>query len=464
MKQLTKFFPGFNKLCGRAPKDKVEEAARTIKEIRRAQPGQLSHVFGEAIPAETIPLVEGSRERVYDTRTTFWAFQGQLLRGGSLREAVREVQASRERRGLSPISENTASYCDARTRLPQDLVEEVHEKLCQRLEVECQRRGRRVLVVDGSSAQLADTPANQLDYPQPSNQKRGCGWPVMEAVGLYDLDTGALLRVADSAQTVHEAGWFQVDLIDSVRENDIVLTDRGFCSYLNFGLILERGADALSRLHQSRNLPFKGKQTECIVAWKRPPLSQMPPHLLEAEWEGLPETITVRYIRFRIEEKGHRTREVVLATTLLDLPAEELIELYRRRWEVELCFRDIKTTLGMDWINCKTPEMARKQLVMYLIAHNLIRWLLQRASRSTGQPLRRLSFKGALDAALRWLPELHAMLPSRRKNAFAELLCSIASDLLPHRPGRFEPRRQKTRPKFSFLTKPRREYSGSCAA
>lgn len=437
----------------------MAEADRTIKEIRQAQPGQLSHVFGEAISAETIPLAEGSRKRVFDTRTTFWAFLGQVFRDGSLRDAVREVQIARERIGLSPISEDTASYSDARKRLPQDLVEGLHQKVCHRLESECRRTGRRVLAVDGSSAQLADTPANQLDYPQPSNQKRGCGWPVMQAVGLYDLDTGALLRLADSAQTVHEAGWFQVDLIDSVRENDIVLTDRGFCSYLNFGLILERGADALSRLHQSRKLPFKGKQTECIVAWKRPPLSQMPPHLLEEEWERLPETITVRYIRFCIEEKGYRTREVVLATTLLDAPAQELIELYRRRWEIELCFRDIKTTLGMERLDCKTPEMARKQLVMYLIAHNLIRWLLQRASQSSRQPLRRLSFKGALDAALRWIPELHAMNAVRRKNAFFELLCVIASDLLPHRPGRFEPRRQKTRPKFSFLTKPRQEYS-----
>lgn len=436
----------------------MKEAARTIKEIREALPGQLCHVFGEAIPAETIPLAEGGRERVYDTRTTFWAFLGQIFRDGSLREAVREVQSSRERRGLGPISENTASYCDARTRLSQDVVDEVHGRLCHRLEVECDRLGRRVLVVDGSSAQLADTPANQLDFPQPSEQKQGCGWPVMQAVGLYDLGTGALLRVADSAQTDSEASWFQVDLIDSVRKDDIVLTDRGFCSYLNLGLILNRGADALSRLHQSRKIPFKGKQNECIVTWKRPSLSQMVPHLLQEEWECLPETITVRYIRFSIAEKGFRTREVVLVTTLMDVPSEELIELYRRRWEVELCFRDIKTTLGMEWINCKTPAMARKQLTMYLIAHNLIRWLLQRASRSTGQPLRRLSFKGTLDAVLRWVPELHAMTPSRRKNAFAELLCTIASDLLPNRPGRFEPRRQKTRPKFSFLTKPRGDY------
>src|SRR5690625_45791 len=212
-------------------------------------------------------------------------------------------------------------------------------------------------------------------------------------------------------------------------------------------------------LHSTRKIPFKGKQSECVLTWERPRLTEMPQHIFEEEWERLPETITVRYIRFRIQEKGFRTREVVLATTLLDVPAEELIKLYRRRWEVELCFRDIKSTLGMEWINCKTPAMARKQLIMYLIAHNLVRWLLQRASQATGQPLHRLSFKGAIDTVHRWIPELHAMLPSRRKCAFNELLYTISSDLLPNRPGRIEPRRQKTRPKYSLLTKPRAEYA-----
>src|SRR5690625_2607956 len=425
-------------------------------------PGQLCHVFEKAIPAESIPLAKGSRCRVYDTRSTFWAFLGQVFRGGTLREAVREVQASRKRLGLSPISQNTGSYSDARSRLPEKLLQQVHQNLCRRLEKECRETGRRVLVVDGSSVQLADTPANQLDYPQPSIQKPGCGWPVMQAVGLYHLHTGALLRVADAPQTEHEASWFQVDLIDSVRKSDIVLTDRGFCSYLNFGLILERQADALSRLHSSRNIPFKSNQNECVVTWKRPRLIEMPQHIFEEEWERLPEIITVRYIRFHIQRKGFRTKEVVLATTLLDVPVEELIELYRRRWEVELCFRDIKITLGMEWINCKTPAMARKQLIMYLIAHNLIRWLLQRASQATGEPLRRPSCKGASGALHRWIPELHAMHPSRRKSAFNQLLYTISADLLPDRPNRLEPRRQKTRPKYSFLTKPRGEYAPSC--
>lgn len=425
-------------------------------------PGQLFHAFEEVIPGESVPLAEGSRSRVYDTRTTFWAFLGQILRGGSQRDAVREVQATRQRLGLDPISNSTAAYSTARSRLPEEIIEEVHESLCRRIEGESLQEGRRVLVVDGSSAQLADTPANQLDYPQPSQQTPGCGWPVMQAVALYDLHTGGLLRVADSAHREHEASWFQVDLIDSVREKDIVLTDRGFCSFLNFALIIGRGADALARLHASRKLPFKGRMNDCIVTWERPCLSQMPPHILEEEWAQLPETIQVRYIRFKIKQPGFRTREIVLATTLLSVPREELIDLYRRRWEVELSFRDLKTTLGMEWINCRTPAMARKQMLMFLIAHNLIRWLLQRASRITPQSVRRLSFKGALDALLRWIPEVHALAPSRRKSAFLELLRTIASDIVPHRPNRLEPRLQKTRPKFRYLTRPRGQKTAAC--
>jgi hypothetical protein len=439
----------------------VDECRRTIKEIRQALPGQLGHVFGEAIPAESIRLADGSRSRVFNTRTTFWAFLGQVLRGGSLREAVREVQATRQRLGLDPISDSTAGYSSARTRLSEEMIEEVHEGLCRRLEAESFHEGRRVLVVDGSSAQLADTPANQLDYPQPGEQRPGCGWPVMQAVALYDLHTGGILRVAESALNDHEAGWFQVDLIDSVRKNDIVLTDRGFCSYLTFGLIAGRGADAVARLHASRKNPFKGRENDCTTVWKRPWLSQMPPHILNEEWEQLPETMLVRCVRFTIKQPGSRSRNITLATTLLFTPIEELIELYRRRWDIELCFRDIKTTLGMEKIHCRTPAMARKQLLMFLIAHNLIRWLIQRAGQLASHSLRRLSFKGTIDAVLRWIPEMHVMSAARQKAAFVEMLRSIASDLVPDRPCRLEPRLQKTRPKFRYLTLPRRNTTTS---
>lgn len=436
----------------------MKERIKQIKSIREGLPGQLGHVFGEAIELESIPLAKGSRQRDFDTRTTFMAFLGQVMRGGSQREGVREVQACRARVGLEPVSENTAAYSKARSRLPLPIIEEVHQRLCGRIEREKAHVDRRVVAIDGSSAQLADTAANQLDYPQHPAQSPGCGWPIMQMVGLYDLESGALLRVADSAQTDNENSWFQVDLIHEIRDRDVVLMDRGFCSFLNFGLILGRGADVVARLHAGRKVPFRRGEKERIVSWKRPVPSATPEHILLEEWQALPKEIEVRYIRFRVEVPGFRSREIILATTFLDTPAEELIELYRRRWEMELCFRDLKTTLGMEWMNCRSPEMAQKQMLMFLIVHNLIRWLLQRASRSQRKPLRRLSFKGALDSLLRWVPEIHAMPRSQRKSAFRRLLQSIADDLLPVRPNRCEPRRQKRRAKFSFLTRHRREY------
>lgn len=453
MKQIN--LPGLSGLFGRSPKSSLKKREDQIKAIRETIPGQLIDVIGNAIPPETIPLAEESRERVFCTRTTTVAFLSQILRGGSQRDAVREVQAARYRLGLDSISDSTAAYSKARKRLPEKIVEGVHERLCQRLEADSGAQGRRVVVVDGSSCQLADTEENQMDYPQPSQQKPGCGWPVMQAVALYELETGAILRVAESAHADSESSWFQVGLIDLIRKNDIVLTDRGFCSFLNFGLIAQQGADAVCRLHASRKVPLKGKQNECVVTWRRPYLSQMPEHIFDEEWERLPQTIQVRYIRFRIDRPGFRTRDIVLATTLLDTPAQELIDLYLRRWEIEVGFRDLKTTLGMEWINCRTPAMARKQLTMFLIAHNLIRWLLLRASRTSGNPLRRLSFKGALDTMLRWAPEISSLKPSRKASALMKMLVSIASDLLPMRPNRIEPRRQKRRPKYGYLTRPR---------
>jgi hypothetical protein len=453
VKQIN--LPGLSGLFGRSPKSSLKKREDQIKAIRGTMPGQLIDVIGDAIPPETIPLAEKSRERVFSTRTTTYAFLSQVLRGGSQRDAVREVQAARHRLGMDAISDSTAAYSTARKRLPEEIIEGVHERLCQRLQADAGAQGRRVVVVDGSSCQLADTEENQLDYPQPSQQKPGCGWPVMQAVALYELETGAILRVAESAHTDSESSWFQVGLIDSIRKDDIVLTDRGFCSFLNFGLIAQQGADAVCRLHASRKVPLKAKENECVVTWQKPYLGQMPEHIFDEEWEQLPQTIQVRYIRFRIDRPGFRTRVIVLATTLMDTPAQELIDLYLRRWEIEVGFRDLKTTLGMEWINCRTPAMARKQLTMFLIAHNLIRWLMQRASRASGNPIRRLSFKGALDTMHRWAPEISRLKQSQKAAAWMEMITSIASDLLPIRPNRIEPRRQKRRPKYGYLTKPR---------
>ena len=171
--------------------------------------------------------------------------------------------------------------------------------------------------------------------------------------------------------------------------------------------------------------------------------------------------MTVRYVRYSIDIPGFRTRHIMVATTLSEAPARELAQLYLRRWDIELCFDDIKTTMGMDFIRAKSPAMAVKMLTLYAIAYNLVRLLMQQAVRATGSPTARvhsmrLSFKGALDATLRFAAEM-AQAPRKRWHSLREkLFRTIASDSLPRRGQRFEPRVVKRRPKpFPLMTRPR---------
>ena len=141
-------------------------------------------------------------------------------------------------------------------------------------------------------------------------------------------------------------------------------------------------------------------------------------------------------------------------------PLEALAELYRRRWRLELCFRDLKTTMGMEQLRCQSPEMARKELLAYLIAHNLIRCLMAQAAARHRVDPERVSFKGSVDAVRQYSAAMaQARNAKQRERLHDQLLENLARDLVPDRPGRREPRAVKRRPKpYQLLNKPRGKF------
>jgi len=245
--------------------------------------------------------------------------------------------------------------------------------------------GRRVRIVDGTGLSMPDTAANQLQWPQNSGQKPGCGFPQLKVVGLFCLQSGALLEVAHGDKH-HQDITLARRLWHLLQPGEILLADRGFCSYLDIAQLLGRGVDCVMRLHQGRGKPDfrRGRrlgQNDRLVLWHKPP--QRLPHWSKKEYDQLPKTLTLRILRYAITVPGFRSKEVILVTTLLDpklYPAQELEKLYFRRWNVELHFRQIKTMLGMDVLRCLTPRMVLKELAMHRIAYNLIRALMQRAA------------------------------------------------------------------------------------
>jgi hypothetical protein len=248
-------------------------------------------------------------------------------------------------------------------------------------------------------------------------------------------------------------------------KGDIVLADRAFSSFLALGSLLAQGVDSLMRLHGRRKVDFrKGKSlghNDQLVLWRRPSPSAVDHH--HDKLALLPITILLRQIAFQVQIKGFRTRRIILVTTLLDpvaFPAEALCQLYFQRWNVETHFRELKTLLALDVLRCEAPAMIHKELLVHVIAYNLVRSVMQTAAILHHVDLDRVSFKGTLDTLMRFADAIQAAQdkPRRQAQLLETMFALIAKDLLPVRPARCEPRARKRRPKFfPGLKKPRRQ-------
>jgi hypothetical protein len=474
MRHSTPFFAAFGPLLFGTPKKSALQ--RLLQNDRPARSlSQFQEAFGHLIPQALLATNSSgmnSRKRIFSPLVSFWAFLAQVLeRGSSCRDALLRVLAWAKFEGRAQAdtaSEKTGGYCQARARLEDRTLEAIGTHLAEQLQRNTPQdhlwKGRAVKIVDGTGVSMPDTPANQKLWPQSKGQKPGCGFPFLKLVGLFCLATGALLHFVPGNKHQHEASLARA-LWKLLQAGDILLADRGFCSFASLSAILAQGADAVLRLHQARPADFRrGRRlgrNERLVNWVKP--LQRPKHWDPRDFAALPATLSLRLLRYRIAVPGFRSKQVVLVTTLLDPalhPWEDLAELYFQRWSVELHFREIKTLLGMDVLRCLSPKMIQKELAMHRIAYNLVRVLMQQAAIKYRVALPRLSFKGTLDALAHFAQAIHAATGKPRKQAalLQELLRTVAVDLLPFRPGRSEPRAKKRRAKnYHLLTKPRKQ-------
>jgi hypothetical protein len=312
--------------------------------------------------------------------------------------------------------------------------------------------GRRALAVDGSTVTAPDTPENQKAFPQQASQKPGCGFPIIRIVALLSLASGLITTWATGNWSAHELGLLHT-LWDHLRPGDVLLGDRGFCCWGLIAQCRQRQIDLVFRVKGSRRRDFRrGKRLsrdERLVHWRKP--RERAWTISARQWALLPDQLTLRVVRCRLEFGGFRTRKVVLVTTLLDsakYPPAALSQLYYRRWGRELTLRNIKTTLQMDRLSCKTPQNLEREIRMHFLVHNLVRLLMLQSARTYQVPLDRISFAGSLAAARRYAEALLQVRSQRRSEQLRqELLRVLAADLVPDRPGRREPRAVKRRPK-----------------
>jgi hypothetical protein len=444
--------------------------SRVTRRVFQTNLSDLPALFAEWIP-EVLGNHSGAkkRKRPFTRRVVFWLFLSQCLtRTEPCREIVRKLMVWLYLCRRPPISGNTSAYCQARKKtLTAAFLRETHQEIVAKGESQAPSsawwRGRRVGVVDGTTVSMPDTPLNQAKYPQPSEQKKGCGFPVMKVVGIFSLATGLwhFLKTGDLHD--HERTLFRRLWDDLSLQFDVLLGDRGFTSFFDMILLKQRGVDTVLRQHQRRPADFRRGhrlgRNDHLVVWQKP--KQCPTWLDREVFDALPQEWIVREVQIQIVVKGFRTQVYEIVTTLLDpihFPPPALAELYFLRWSVEIYFRNIKVTLGLDILRCKSPAMVLKELWMMVIAHNLVRLLMLKAAVAEHKPLSRLSFKGTVDTLRQWAPLMAATVgqPAMYRRLDRQLLVVIARDIVPSRPERSEPRVRKRRPKnYQLLTQPR---------
>jgi len=474
MKNNSLYLPGFNwPILHRKPRSSHKALTEELRQLKQKSFSHLGECLGKFIPGRYLqPASSGllSRRRIYSKENTFWAFLSQVLDAdGGCKEVVRKLQAFAALKSGKLPSSSTAAYCKARQKLDQAELESIFKHTAAGVQSEAdpnRLNGRRIIVVDGTGVSMPDTEENQEKWPQYKSQKPGCGFPNAAICACFNLHNGTLLSYEVGNKKSHELPMLRKQW-GTFKPGDIFLGDKGFCSYYDQSSFKDRGVDSIITL--ARRMPVNEVEAvkvlgddDLLICWKKPVRSKQSSYS-QKDWESLPETLSLRQIKVTVKQSGFRVSSFYIVTTLLDAEeysASDIAEVYFQRWDVELFFRDIKITMGMDILRCKTPEMVSKEILMHLIAYNCIRRLMLEAAEAKGVTLRRISFKGSVQALRQWEPHLNQEKMNRKDRIrLLQLLTdSIAANIAPDRPGRSEPRAVKRRPKnYQRLNKPRHE-------
>ena len=321
-----------------------------------------------------------------------------------LSDMVNLSNAQRRRDGQRTHGVGTSTPAQARSRLKAEVLKDTNEGLVKSLQGKKSKQWRwldlRVVVVDGTTLKMQDTPQNQNAFPQHGKQKAGAGFPIARSVFFICHATQSILDVEYAPWKGKETGemsLFRVLLGRQKETFDLVLGDRYYSSYFSMALLQRLGKDALFQLHAGRKADFRRGirlgNGDHIVNWKRPPRPQW---MTETEYKSYPSSLQVREVK-NLPRKGKKSA-LVLVTTLLDAEkysAKHLKELYRERWDVEDAFKNFKSKCGAGFIDARSPAMFETLLWTHILAYNCLRWHISNAAKLYNLKPRVLSFAGA---------------------------------------------------------------------
>jgi hypothetical protein len=404
------------------------------------------------------------RDRVFSPVTTIWGFLSQVLNDDhSCRDAVSRIIAHRAANGNAVCSPNTASYCNARSRIPTSVFSTLATRTAQELEMSIpglwKWNGRSVFIFDGSSVSMPDTPENQAMYPQPPTQRPGIGFPLARIGVLLSLATGACHNLAIApykGKGTGETNLFR-RMYDTLKPGDVILADALFDDYFIACELCQRDIDIVARAQYERTGSWaaESRPDGDILVWQRP---NKPRGMTGEQYRRYPKQLLMREVTVDARDKNNRARQFKVVTTILALSIDgrEIGGLYERRWDGEVDIRSIKATMQMDVLRCKTPDMVHKEIWTHLLAYNLLRTVMAVAAHETDIEPRQVSFKGAKQTLTAFAPKIEAARPGDRAPLIDAMLAAIAYHRVGDRPGRWEPRARKRRPrKAARLTQPR---------
>lgn len=425
--------------------------------------------FGRLLSREYVLSVlesEGHayRSRVFCPLVTLWGWLSQSLsQDKSLNETVSRILAHRVSIGLPPCSASSASYSEARTRFPESVMvrmgREIGRKVHDSAADSWNWKGREVFLADGTSFSMPDTPENQLVYPQPDPHRVGLGFPIMRAVALISLATGAVIDMAFAPYRGKKTG--EVNLLREVMGNldrgNVLVADRYYPAFHIVAALQKKGVDLVSISHRFRQVDFTAGEVlgpdDHIVQWAKPRWKE---NLTTEEHRSLPDTVSVREFAMEIEGRDGKKETVTVVTTITDpaVTQKELADLYWQRWNCEVDIRSIKHSLHMDVLRCKTPEMVRKEIWCHLLAYNLLRGTMVASAKQHDVLPRQLSIKGTMQAVESFTPAMMAV--NESDILYSAMLTTIAAHRVGNRPGRQEPRFKKRRQVWDqLMTVPR---------
>lgn len=331
--------------------------------------------------------------------------QEDALEGGADRLSPRGKCLSRQLR-----SEATTSFSDARQRLPLEVCQRTLRHIAQQthkaFEVP-EKFGLKLGLIDGSTCRLRPFGDIPQHFPphRPGNCKKPPYWCLARVVGILCWATGVVLDSAMASPKISEQALCAQLLCQGCWQGWLLAADRNFGVYFVGRALVAAHAQGLLRLTEARARKLAGSEGLKLKPGLDAPINWVPTRHDQCP-EGLTRTpLAGRLLALRLNRAGFRAFTLYLFTTLGDprqYPASQLAAIYGQRWNIELCFRYIKSQMDLGLLECHSAQMARKEWLAGLIAYNLIRWCMGAAGALAAVPLQSLSFSRARELIVGW--------------------------------------------------------------